>query len=40
MYLDDEFISSIVIKSAGNYKNTLLADEIAIFLADENKEKG
>lgn len=39
MYLDDEFISSIFIKSAGNYKNTFLADEIAIFLADENKEK-
>lgn len=39
MYLEDEFISSIFIKSAGNYKNTLLADEIAIFLADENKEK-
>jgi hypothetical protein len=38
-YLEDEFISSIFIKSAGNYKNTLLADEIAIFLADENKEK-
>lgn len=39
MYLEDEFISSIFIKSAGNYKNILLADEIAIFLADENKEK-
>ncbi|SHF28230.1 HEAT repeat-containing protein [Caloramator proteoclasticus DSM 10124] len=39
MYLEDEFISSIFIKSAGNYKNTILADEIAIFLADENKEK-
>ncbi|MCX7694217.1 MAG: HEAT repeat domain-containing protein [Caloramator sp.] len=39
MYLQDEFISSIFIKSAGNYKNILLADEIAIFLADENKEK-
>ncbi|WP_066068025.1 HEAT repeat domain-containing protein [Alkalithermobacter thermoalcaliphilus] len=39
MYLEDEFISSIFIKSAGNYKNTELSDEIAIFLCDENKEK-
>lgn len=39
IYVDDEFISSIFIKSAGNYKDTILADEIALFLANENKEK-
>lgn len=39
IYIEDEFISSIFIKSAGNYKDTILADEIALFLADENKEK-
>lgn len=39
MNMDDEFISSIFIKSAGNYKDTILADEIALFLASENKER-
>ncbi|EYE88535.1 PBS lyase [Fervidicella metallireducens AeB] len=39
IYIEDEFISSIFIKSAGNYKDTTLADEIAFFLAIENKEK-
>lgn len=39
IYIEDEFISSIFIKSAGNYKDTILADEIALYLAIENKEK-
>ncbi|SHH14264.1 HEAT repeat [Thermosyntropha lipolytica DSM 11003] len=39
IYIDDDFISSIFIKSAGNYKDTMLADEIALFLTSENKEK-
>ncbi|MGB9839050.1 HEAT repeat domain-containing protein [Thermovenabulum sp.] len=39
MYIDNDFISSIFIKSAGNYKDITLADEIAQFLDSENKEK-
>ncbi|MGB9680374.1 MAG: HEAT repeat domain-containing protein [Minisyncoccia bacterium] len=39
IYIDDDFISSTFIKSAGNYKDMALADDIALFLNSENKEK-
>ncbi|MDI3529852.1 MAG: hypothetical protein PWQ23_1671 [Thermoanaerobacter sp.] len=39
MYLDDDFVASIFIKSAGNYRDTSLADDIAKFLKSNNKEK-
>lgn len=39
MHVNNDFISSIFIKSAGNYKDIMLADEIAQFLNSENKEK-
>lgn len=39
IHIDDDFISSIFIKSAGNYKDMALADDIASFLNTENKEK-
>lgn len=39
IYFDDDFISSIFINSAGNYKDTLLSDEIGMFLTDLSKEK-
>ncbi|AEM79727.1 HEAT repeat domain-containing protein [Thermoanaerobacter wiegelii] len=39
MHLDDDFISSVFIKSAGNYRDTSLANDIALFLNSDSKEK-
>jgi HEAT repeat protein len=39
IHSEDDFISSIFIKSAGNHREAALVDDIALFLNSSNKEK-